>query len=321
MTHRPVGCDRAVARLPLAALAAAGAVLVWAYGTTLAEMSERWSSDPQYSHGYLVPVFALALLWLRRGRLDGIRLVPSWWGAPILLAGIALRLVGVYFFFECLDPLSLVPCVAGLVVLVGGWTAWRWAWPAVGFLLFMVPLPFSLSVALTEPLQRLATLGSTFCLQTLGLPAIAEGNVILINDIELNIVEACSGLRMLVIFFALSTAVALLARRRLGEKLVIVASAVPIALVVNVLRITLTGVLYEAAGSETARHFSHDLAGWLMMPIALIFLGIELWVLRRLLSANAVPSEAVVELPTTNPLPRRERRFRTMAPPPQAVEA
>src|SRR5436305_589397 len=82
---------------------------------------------------------------------------------------------------------------------------------------------------LTEPLHGIATVSSTFLLQTLGLPALAEGNVILLNDVHIGIVEACSGLRMLVIFFALSTAVALLTRRPLWEKVVVALSAVPIA--------------------------------------------------------------------------------------------
>src|SRR5207244_4033561 len=96
------------------------------------------------------------------------------------------------------------------------------------------------------------TICSTFALQTLGLPALAEGNVILLNEVEIGIVEACSGLRMLVIFFALSTAVALLSRRPLTDRVAIVVSAIPIALLSNLLRIIVTGVLHETVGSEIA---------------------------------------------------------------------
>jgi exosortase len=270
-------------RRPLLVLAGGAlACLLWAYWTTLLETAQRWSHDPQYSHGYLVPVFAGILLWLRRDRLNLNEVRPSWWGLPLLAAGISVRLFGVYFYYVWLDAVSLLPCVAGLVLLVGGRAAWRWAWPAVAFLAFMIPLPYRMSVMLADPLQRLATIASTFCLQTLGMPALAEGKTILLNDLKIGIVEACSGLRMLVIFFALSTAMALLVRRPLWERLVIAFSAIPIALVSNILRITVTGLLYETAGTEIAEKVFHDLAGWLMMPLALGLLGLEWQILKRL---------------------------------------
>jgi exosortase len=208
---------------------------------------------------------------------------PSWWGLSLLAAGIALRLAGTHFYFVWFDALSLLPCLAGVVWTVGGWPLCRWSLPAVGFLFFMIPLPYFLEVRMANPLQALATTGSTFALQTLGLPALAEGNVILLNEVRMSIVEACSGLRMLVIFFALSTAVALVVRRPLWERFLIAASAVPIALAVNVARITATGVLHNTVGSEIANAVFHDLAGWLMMPLALALLGVELAILNRLL--------------------------------------
>lgn len=263
--------------LPLGALA-----LLWAFWPSLLEMAGRWRHDPQYAHGYLVPGFAAALLWLRRDRLAAGRLEPSWWGAPVLAGGIAMRLGGAYFHYVWIDAISILPCLAGLWLLIGGRTAWRWGWPAIAFLAFMVPLPFRLSLMMAGPLQRLATISSTFMLQTLGMPAVADGNVILLNEVELNVVEACSGLRMLVVFFAFATAVALIVKRPLWEKLLLVVSAIPIALVVNVVRITATGVLFETVSSQAAKLVFHDLAGWLMMPVALVLLGLELQLLKRL---------------------------------------
>jgi exosortase len=148
-------------------------------------------------------------------------------------------------------------------------------------------------VALAQPLQRLATLASTYVLQTLGLPAVSEGDVILLNEGKLKVVEACNGLGMLVTFFALAAAVACVARRPLWQKLVLVASAVPIALLSNVTRIAATGVLLEIAGSRAADVIFHDLAGWLMMPFALVLLGVEL----QLLSQLFVKSAALGPLP------------------------
>jgi exosortase len=179
-------------------------------------------------------------------------------------------------------------------------------------------------VALTDPLQRIATLASTFALQTIGLPALADGNVILLNDVELGIVEACSGLRMLVIFFALSTAVVLVIKRRPWEKALLVASAVPIALVANVTRITVTGVLHETAGREIADAVFHDLAGWLMMPLALGLLWVELKLLSRLLLDTAPgPVRLGFGIPRRGAVPvaAPRRRPRPPARPPADVAA
>jgi exosortase len=258
------------------------AVLIWANWTTLADSAHRWNTDPSYSHGWLVPVFAVVLLWLRRDQLTKSDPTPAVWGFALLLGGVALRLFGAWFHYIWLDGISLLPCIAGLLVIAGGWTAFKWSWPAVLFLAFMIPLPHRASVALSEPLQGFATTCSTFLLQTLGMPAIANGNIILLNDYEIGVVEACSGLRMLVIFFALATGLCLVIKRPVWEKLTIVASAIPIALLVNLIRITTTGMMFEVAGEEWAHAVFHDLAGWLMMPLALGLLGLELLILKNL---------------------------------------
>ena len=270
-------------RFEIGALAAVLATaLVWANWTSLAAMARKWAHDPQYSHGYLVPLFSVVLLWLRRDLLEYRRLRPSWWGLPILLIGIAMRLGGAYYYYEWFEFLSLIPCVTGLLLLVGGWPAIKWAWPAIGFLVFMIPLPYRLEGALRGPLRSIGTRASTYMMQTIGLPALAEGNVVVVGDVRVGVNEACSGLRMLMIFFALSTAVALLSDRPLWERAVIVLSAVPIALVTNITRITATGLLYATGQEYLADLVFHDLAGWLMMPFALVLLGIELKVLSRL---------------------------------------
>ncbi len=263
--------------------AAMAAVLFWAFVPTLAELAHRWSSDPQYSHGYLVPAFALALLWLRRERSAALTVDGgSWWGLVFVAIGTAIRFAGDYLYLDWLDAASLLPCLFGLVHLMGGKAALGWVWPAIAFLAFMIPLPFRLEIALAHPLQRVATIASTYALQTIGLPALAEGNTILINETRIGVVEACSGLSMLVIFFALSTAFGILAPRPLWQKLLLAASAVPIALIANITRITVTGLMHEMVGHKAADLVFHDLAGWLMMPFALVLLWLELKVLGRL---------------------------------------
>jgi exosortase len=167
-------------------------------------------------------------------------------------------------------------------MLLGGRAMLRGACPAILFLFFMIPLPYKLETMLGGPLQTLASRGSTFLLQILGQPAVREGNTIMLNEVRLGVVEACSGLRMLVTFFTFSTGVALLIRKPLLERCCIILSAVPIALVTNVLRITATGVMYQV-NQKFAQMFFHDLAGWFMMPVCLLFLGLELWILNRLI--------------------------------------
>lgn len=260
-----------------------GTVLLWSYWPVLREMANRWLTDPRYSHGLLVPAFALFLLWYRRDYAARLKLGFHWWGMVLIMAGVAMDLAGVYFGW--LDTASFLLIVAGLLALTGGWLALKWAWPAIFFLVFMVPLPYTVETAVGRPLQRIATLSSTFALQTLGLSAIAEGNTIAMDHARVGIVDACNGLGMLYMFFAFSVAVALLIDRPLPDRLLIVAGAVPTALLANILRITVTGLLHETVGSETANMVYHDLAGWLMMPLALGFLWIEIFLLSRLFIA------------------------------------
>jgi exosortase len=270
------GCERAA----LTYLAIAAAV-VYAFWPTLCTLSDKWFNDPQYSHGILVPPFAAVLLWLRRDQFPGVRpaIIP---GFALLLLGSGMRILGGAMYFEWLNAASLLPIVAGLVLTFGGWGVLRWSLPAIVFLIFMIPMPYSIEIALGFPLQTIATATSTFVLQCLGLPAIAEGHTILIRDFKLGIVEACSGLRMLVTFITFSTAVCLVVKKPLSDKLLILFSAIPIALIVNVIRITATGVIFLNSTSHAASVFFHDLAGWFMMPLALGFLCLELWLLRRL---------------------------------------
>jgi exosortase len=259
--------------------------LVWSYWPTLATLANRWSIDPQYSHGFIVPVVAAGLIWFRRDILEQQRATPSWLGLPLIVLAVGMRLAGARFYFEALDWLSLLPGVAGVCLLAGGWSAWRCAWPGIVFLSFMLPLPYRVETMLGGPLQSVATLASTFSLQTLGFPAIAEGNLIRIDETTIGVAEACSGLRMLVVFFAVSSAVAVVVNRTIWERGLIVVSAVPIAILCNVVRITLTGVLFETVGNAWAKLVFHDFAGWLMMILALTALRIELWLLDHVLVA------------------------------------
>jgi exosortase len=270
------------ANTALVALAALTAALVWSYWTSLTAMAGKWANDPQYSHGWLVPVFSGAYLWYRRDRLALSSIGPNAWGLALLAAALGMRLAATQYYVEWFDGLSLVAAVGGVVLLAAGFRTLKWALPGVLFLAFMVPLPYTIESAMKQPLRELGTVVSTYAIQTLGITAFAEGNVIVVDEARIGVAEACSGLRMLVIFFALSTGVAIVSERSWWERLLIVASAVPIALIANVTRITTTAILHVLAGAEIADKVFHGLAGWLMMPLGLALLGAELWLITRL---------------------------------------
>jgi len=259
--------------------------IAWSYSTPMALLVRVWWTDPDYVHGFLVPVFALVLLWTRREMMESFTPQGSWWGLAFLALSATMRWGSAYFYFRLIDPLSLVPCIAGIVLLVAGWRALRWAGPSILFLAFMVPAPGVVAGLLRHPLQRIGTITSTYVLQTLGMPAIAQGNVILLTEGELGIAEACSGLRMMMLFFAVCVGAVFLMKIALWKKVLVVLSAVPIALAANVIRITVTGILYETASQELADAVYHDLAGWFMMPVAVVFLWIEMAVFSRLFVA------------------------------------
>jgi exosortase len=289
------------------------AVLGWAFWPTLCELFDTWVTQPDYSHGPLVPLFALYLL-ARRKPVAGA--APRPWpilGFAVLTFAILLRLAGSATSFLPLEGVAFVLCLTGLAALAGGRAALARFWPPLVFLLFMIPLPYEMSRLLGAQLQQVGTLATTYLLQCLGQPALAEGNRILIGNVTLNVVEACSGLRMLMTFFAFSTAAVFLMDRHWLVKSLVLASAVPIALVTNILRITATGLahVWLADGADKARvlSFIHDFNGWMMMPVGLLLLVLELWVFKHLLIERARPGQPVVVPRTAKPAPAARPKF------------
>jgi exosortase len=266
-------------------LAVGGAVLavgLWAYYPTLVEMVTAWVKQPDYSHGFLVVPMALEFLYLKRKSFPGFG--PSSWlvGALLLLASFGGRYLAGAWFVVAIDGWSMVLWIAGCVAIVFGSGVLRWSGSSIAFLIFMVPLPFSAESMLSLPLQKIATKISCWGLQLLGQPAIAEGNTILVGDHHLEIAQACSGLRLFVSIIALACAYLMLVRRAWWEKALLVASVVPIAILANSARIIATGLLYQFVSSEAAHKFSHDFAGFAMIPVAAAMFLAVLWYLAKL---------------------------------------
>jgi exosortase len=233
----------------------------------------------------------LYLLWYRRDMLPTVPQKGSWWG--LALFGIWAMVIwsGVYFNFTWFEPFSIVPCLAAVTLFIGGWQIFLWAWPSLAFLFFIVPLPGLLSSFLGDPLQRIGTHVSVFVIQTLGIAAQAEGNVIKLRDTpQLEVAAACSGIKMLMLFFTLCIGAAFIMRKPIWERILIVVSAPPIAVIANVFRITLTAILFVIAEHmpwlmtrATAEKVYHDFAGLLMMPLALLILWGEMALINKLL--------------------------------------
>ena len=295
----------AVAALLLAA------ALGWAYAPNFAYLASYWENDPSYSYGWLVIPIALGFLWHRWDQLDRTRLAPNPWGWLALAAILGARALLYHLNQVWVESATIPAAAAALALALGGWHLLRWAGPSVAFLTFLLPLPPSLNTVLAEPLQRLATWGSTSVLQVMGLPALSEGTIVFIGANQLEVERACNGLSMLLAFVALIVATAILIERPALEKGVLLASAVPIALISNILRIVLTAYAYhqigpnalvlprslDPQGAWTVGKLSHDAAGWGMMPIALALVWAEL----RLLSWLVVEDDDRPMAPVMSP--------------------
>lgn len=270
-------------------------ITVFLYWKVFAWLSSVWASNPDYSHGYLVPVFAAYILWTKRGLLRTIQVGEEpakgtaasdsslLFGGALIGLGLLTRMSGIYTRVLTLEGISLIPFVLGVIMILFGRRVARWGAPAVCFLLFMIPLPNFLSGQLSGFLQNIATVVSTFAFQTLGIPAFAEGNVISLSNGQIGVAEACSGVRMLYAFFALTVGACMIIDRAWPEKVSIALSAVPIAIAANCMRIIATGIAFEFLDSKTAEYIFHDVAGWLMMPTGFVILLGVLGILDRLI--------------------------------------
>jgi exosortase len=222
------------------------------------------------------------LLYRRRKLIPEAGFQTHWWGLLITAVGVALRILSFTYYLPWLDASSLLVCLAGLAATMGGRAGLRWAWLSILFLGFMIPLPYRFHNALGGQLQSVATALSTYLLQTFGVPAVSDGNMIFISHPPpLKVEEACSGLGMLVTFFALALGYAIFIGRHWGYGVLLVLAAVPIALSANVIRITSQGILCELTQNEWARKEYHTWAGLLMMPLGVALLAVVLFVLDR----------------------------------------
>ncbi len=268
--HQRTKLDLANANLRKIGVVFMAFVGIWAYGPSIVDAVVTWSENPDYSHGYLVVPLALFLLWSRRDRLDPQQFGFAWEGLSLILLAAVMRLVSGRFYLQEIDAWSIPIFIGGLVWTFYGWKTFVWAAPAVFFLWFATPMPQTLANWFSRPLQFIAAQASTIALQTFGQAAIREGTVIVAGDQLLDVARACSGLRMFYGILALAIAFVLLTRTRGWRAVVMIALAPPVAVVANVVRISITVLLYRFASTEIAEKFMHDFAGILMLPLAVL---------------------------------------------------
>ena len=258
--------------------------LIWGTGG-IEWQSEWWQPIVAVLYGAALGAMLVQIipLWASRRETTPYSGSNYRWALPLFALWVLLWWASAYFSYQKTIPLSVVPFLAGMTLVLGGWRMMLWAWPTIAYVTFMVPIPDALSGWLRGPLMRIGTRASVYIIQTMGIPAVNAGDVIQLQNTEVQVAEACSGLRMLMLFFAICVGAAFWLRQRpLWERIVVVISAPVIAVLANVIRIVVTALLHHLHWGEAADEFFHDWAGFGMMPVGLLMLWAEWTLLQKL---------------------------------------
>jgi exosortase len=243
------------------------------YAPFVFQLASQWWQDPNYTHGFFVPMFSLFLLWERRAKLAALRIKPAWPGLVMILVALWALILGTIKSEFFLYRLSILLFIAGVVVFLAGWKHLAAISFPLAFLVLMIPSS-TLLEHITFPLQVIASRTATFLLMLAGVPAVREGNIILLPSAQLEVAEACSGIRSLFSLLTLTIVYGYLAETKIGVRVLLALMAVPISILANALRIAFTGLVVENWGVERAEGTVHMLSGWLVFvaSLALIFL-------------------------------------------------
>ncbi|ALA61136.1 VPLPA-CTERM-specific exosortase XrtD [Nitrospira moscoviensis] len=252
------------------------------YFDALSEMVRVWSEDENYGHGFFVPFISLFLLWMKRDQIISIERRGSWWGLPIMLLAIGLYGLGEFGTVYALLQLSFWLMLVGLALSAFGRDILRPAGFPLLYLLTMIPLPQFLFQGLSGQLQLLSSALGVGCLQLVGVTAFREGNVIDLGPIQLQVVEACSGLRYLFPLMSLALLCAYLFHAPLWKRFTVFLCSMPIAILLNGLRIGVVGVLVDIFGAGAAEGFLHLFEGWVIFLMSLAVLLGVMWGLSRI---------------------------------------
>jgi exosortase len=265
------------------------------YAAVLSRLFGAWWTDENYSHGLLIPLVIGFILWNERGNLSQTQKNPSFiLGSGLVILALLLLFVGTLGAEIFTQRVSLTVMLGGIVVYFFGWKLWRWLLVPFILLLLAIPIPTIIFNRIAFPLQLLATQVAVDGIRLFAIPVVRQGNVIELlprgaaQVIWLEVVEACSGIRSLMTLVTLALIYAYFTRRERELKLfnydfwralLLMISAVPIAILTNAARVTLTGILAYNYGKQTAEGFLHSFSGWMVYLVALAMLVGLAWVL------------------------------------------
>jgi exosortase A len=259
------------------------------YYQVLAGLVTDWWSDPNFSHGFLVPFFSAFVVWQDRKRLAALQPKPSWLGLLLVGGSLLVLTVGVLGSEFFLRRTSFVLLLGGLIVYFLGWRYLRALLFPWAFLFFMIPIPAIIFNQIAFPLQFLAAKLASSLLAVCGIPVLREGNVIQLPTLTLEVAEACSGIRSLMSLGALAVIYGYFLETRNASRLLLALSAIPIAVTANALRIMGTGLLGYYWNPDKAEGFFHEFSGWVIFVISLVMLFLVHALLRRIWSGRPKP--------------------------------
>lgn len=261
------------------------ALFYFFYKAEIDNIVQRWIADTSWSHGFLIPLFSLYFLQQSKNEILNLTPKPNYLGLFFLICGILFYpLNEIQIGFGYLSPLSMIATLGAIVLFLGGWKLVRYSWLPVVYLIFAVPLPDRYYRAATIPMRIWAATASAALLDMVkDVEATATGVVVDVMykgqllEPSLDVAEACSGMRLLMAFMALGVAMAYLHKRPIWHRLVLLASTIPIAILCNIVRVTITGFIYVFGNPKYAQGIYHDLLGVSMLGLAFGLYGCLAW--------------------------------------------
>ena len=264
--HDGAGASKGSAWLPSSFIAILLAVL---YYRVALKLVYDWYTIPDYSHGFLVPFFALFLLWDKRKAIASTPIRQSWRGIGLVVLAIAILILGVYGVDLFTARISFVLLLAGLIWTLLGWQMLLQLRFPLLVLVLAIPFPTILFNQITFPLQLFASRIASQTLPLLGVPVLLEGNVIQLPVMKLEVAEACSGIRSLMSLFTLAVFYGYILERTTTRRVILALASIPIAVAANVVRIVGTGLCVQYWDPDKALGFFHEFSGWVMFVISL----------------------------------------------------
>lgn len=243
------------------------ALLIGAYFPILSGLVRQWSTDDDFGHGFFVPVVALFVAWQRREGILKLPWKPAWWGVGVLVWALLQAYIGSLAAELFLQRTAFLVSLAGMLLVMGGTALVRALLFPLLLLFFMIPIPAIIFNYITFPLQIFASQVAEFSLDALGIPVFREGNILELASQKLSVAEACSGIRSLLTLTFLSLVYAYFFDKKVWMRWVLLIATIPIAILANSGRVTITGIL-SATNPELAEGFFHSLEGLVISAIA-----------------------------------------------------